>query len=309
MIESGSHSAGGDRVSFSLPANTAMRWEAPHPSLAWLIGDYFVFDSEGPEVLGARSPMLPSWPIIRFALAREPMSIDAPGICWSPLPEAGFYGSASRVLHHTSNGGVTIGVNLTPAGVARLLNLDVSKFRDRMVSLDELIGERSAEIVSLLRSSDQGPAVKAILDEFFLREMPAPTEDEELIVALHKLLLDDAIRSAADLARELGLARHTLRRLSLKRFGFAPSLLIARTRFLRSLIAIRTAGGGSYRDIDEAYTDSSHFLRDCDRFLGLTARRFLSLEFPFLDAIIRVRGQVLGTALPTLGPGLYLKDA
>ena len=101
-----------------------MRWEAPHLSLAWLIGDYFVFDSEGPDVLGARSPMLPSWPMIRFVLAKEPMSIDAPGIHWSPLPEAGFYGSASRIFYHTSNGGVTVGVNLTPAGVARLLDLD-----------------------------------------------------------------------------------------------------------------------------------------------------------------------------------------
>ena len=177
-----------------------------------------------------------------------------------------------------------------------------------MVPLEQLNGVRCAEIVSRLRTSDQGRDVKAILDDFFLHEMDLPTDDEELIIAMHKLLLDDTIRTPADLARELGLPRHSLRRLSLKRFGFPPRFLIARTRFLRSLIAIKAGGGSNYREIDEAYTDSSHFLRDCDRFLGLTAKRFLCLEMPFLDAVIRARSEVLGSPTPALGPEPYMQD-
>ncbi len=306
MIESGSHATVFDPSIFELPPNVAMRWELPHPSLAQLIGDYFVFDSDGPEMMGARSPMLPTWPMIRFVLAEQPMTIEAPGVVWSPLPQAGFYGSASRIMEHISNGGVTIGVNLTPAGIARLLDIDVSRYRDRMVSLDQVFSDDCRPLIAELRASDRGPAVKAILDRYFLERMNKPSRDEKSIIRLNHMLLDGRWRTPGDLARELGLPAHTLRRLSLKRFGFPPQALLTRTRFLRSLMAVRAAGArGAYRAIDPGYTDASHFLRDCERFLGMTARRFLSLEMPFLDAVLRVRTATLGVATPGLGPAVY----
>lgn len=306
MIESGSHSTGFNPAVFNLPANVAMRWELPHPSLARFIGDYFVFDSEGEELMGACSPIMPTWPMIRFVLAEQPMTIEAPGAVWSPLPEAGFYGSASRIMEHTSHGGVTVGVNLTPAGVARLLNIDLSQYCDRMVPLDEVARDTCQPLIVELRASDQGPAVKAILDRFFLERMDTPSKDEERIIRLNHLLLDERIRTAKELARELELHSRTLQRLSLKRFGYSPQTLIARTRFLRSLIAVKAAGTkDAYRAIDESYTDVSHFLRDCERFLGMTARRFFKLEMPFLDAVLRVRKATLDVATPGLGPATY----
>ena len=118
MIESGSHVPGIDPAKFGLLPHEAMRWEQPHASLEGLIGDYFIFDSEGPESVGSVEWMLPNWPVIRFALAENPMTIEAPDWRWSPLLEAGFYGPTSRVLKHTSSSGVSMGVSLTPAGVA-----------------------------------------------------------------------------------------------------------------------------------------------------------------------------------------------
>ena len=86
MIESGSHQPGIDAATFDLPPNVAMRWEQPDERLALFVGDYFVFDSHGPEVMGAQSPILPGWPMIRFVLAERPMSIEGAGQVWSPLP-------------------------------------------------------------------------------------------------------------------------------------------------------------------------------------------------------------------------------
>lgn len=308
MITSGSHSTGIDPSVFDLPPNVAMRWELPDHRLAFYVGDYFVFDSEGQEMMGAKSPILPTWPMIRFVLSDRPMSVEGVGNKWSRLPEAGFYGSASGILEHTSYGGVTVGVNLTPAGVARLLNVDLSQYRDRIVPLDQVLTETCQPLISELRQSDQGPAVKSILDRFFLERMGAASKDEQVIIRLNQVLLDANVRSAADLARRMGLPMHTLQRLSRKRFGFPPQTLIARTRFLRSLMAVRAAGAkNAYRAIDEAYTDASHFLRDCDRFLGMTARRFFDLKMPFLDAVLRARMMALDVAIPGLGPASYKK--
>jgi AraC-like DNA-binding protein len=303
MIQSGSHSPGVDAAQFRLRPYTAMRLERPDPALRGLIGDYSVFDSEGPEAMGAVEWLLPNWPSIRFVLAQNPITAEAPGLCWSPLLEAGFYGTTSRVMRHTSYGGVTIGVSLTPAGIARLLNVDVSQYSDRMVPLADLLPHGCTSLITELRSSDQGRAVKPILDRFFLDHMGQPHRSEAEIVAVHQLLLDDKIQSASQLASEAGLSLETLRRLSLKRFGFPPKLLLMRTRFLRSLVALKQAAAmQGYKEIDLGYTDTSHFLRDCERFLGMTARRFLNLETPFLDSLLRARKLVLGTAVPALGP-------
>tara|TARA_R110001606_G_scaffold83056_1_gene189890 strand:- start:735 stop:1682 length:948 start_codon:yes stop_codon:yes gene_type:complete len=306
MIESGSHTLGIDPAWFELRAGTAMRWEQPDKSLEGLIGDYFVFDSEGPESMGAAEWMLPNWPVIRFVMAENPMTIEAPGWRWSPLPKAGFYGPTSRVLKHISHGGVTIGVSMTPAGTARLFDIDLFQYRDRMVPLQSLLPQGSERLVAALRSSDRGPAVKSILDRFFLEQMKLPHRAESQIVALNRLLLDENIQNVGDLSSALDLPIHSLARLARKRFGYPPKTLLTRSRFLRSLIALKQADAADgYSVIDEAYTDTSHFLRDSERFLGMTARRFLKLDTPFLDAILRARQLILGTATPTLGPAIY----
>lgn len=304
MIESGSHTPGIDPARFGLRPDTALRYERPAPALEGLVGDYFAFDSVDRTGDGGVEWMLPNWPVIRFVLAEQPITVEGQGVHWSPLLEAGFYGTTSRALRHTSNGGVTIGVSLTPAGIARLFDIDVSQYRDRMVPLDSLLArEHCAALIAELRASDQGPAVKPILDRFFLAHMGRPHRAERDIARLTELLLDERFRTAGEIAHELGMERHTLRRLSLKRFGFPPKLLMRRTRFLRSLVALKETGATKgYGVIDAAYTDTSHFLRDSERFLGMTARRFLKLETPFLDSVLRARKLVLGAASPTLRP-------
>jgi AraC-like DNA-binding protein len=310
MIESGSHTPGIDVGQFALPASTAMRWERPDGALEGLIGDYFAFDSEGPGAMGAVEWMLPNWPSIRFVLAENPITIEGEGLLWSPLCEAGFYGPTSQVMRHTSYGGVTIGVSLTPAGIARLFDIDVSRYRDKMVPLGELLpADDCASLVQELRASDQGPAVKPILDRFFRARMAESHPAESDIVAVNRLLLDERIQTARELAKEIGMQPPKLRRLALKRFGFPPKTLLIRTRFLRSLVALKEASGTpGYQAIDAFYTDTSHFLRDCERFLGMTARQFLKLETPFLDSILRARKLILGTATPALGPEAYRSE-
>lgn len=308
MIESGSHIRGIDPAKFGLLPHGAMRWEKPEASLEGLIGDYFIFDSGGPDSIGSVEWMLPNWPVLRFVLSENPMTIEGPDWRWSPLPEAGFYGPTSRVLKHMSDGGVTVGVSLTPAGVARLFDIDVSDYRDRMVPLPDLLPDGCAELVAELRASARGLEVKSIFDRFFLARMGRPHRAEPQIVALNRQLLDESAQTVGDLASALNLPVHSLVRLARKRFGFPPKTLLTRTRFLKSLVALKLADTDhDYSLIDETYSDISHFLRDSERFLGMTARRFLKLDTPFLDAILRARQLILGTATPALGPAIYQK--
>ncbi|HEX8389082.1 MAG TPA: AraC family transcriptional regulator, partial [Sphingomonas sp.] len=78
-------------------------------------------------------------------------------------------------------------------------------------------------------------------------------------------------------------------------------LLLRRARFLRSFMRIfRAEDDPGYTRIDRSYFDVSHFLRDADRFLGMTPRRFSKLSTPFLDGSVRARAAVLGHATQAL---------
>jgi methylphosphotriester-DNA--protein-cysteine methyltransferase len=76
-------------------------------------------------------------------------------------------------------------------------------------------------------------------------------------------------------AEMLGVSPHLLRRTTLRYFGFAPKLLLVRARFLSALEAFRRSGLRFDSVLAFGYFDSSHFLRDANRFLGTTPRRYL----------------------------------
>ncbi|WP_374405324.1 hypothetical protein [Pelagerythrobacter sp.] len=301
MIESGSHTPGVDPADFRLPDGTALRYERSAPALEGLVGDYFMLDSQEPAEYVSEW-MLPNWPVIRFVLADNPLVVEGDGWRWEPMLEAGFYGPTTRASRMLTKGGVTIGVSPTPAGVARMFDIDLARYRNRMVPLGSLIGQETCvALVESLRASDRGIAVKPILDAFFAATMSVPHPAEAQIARLNALLLDEDIRTVDELAEAMDLPIHGLRRLALRRFGFPPKVLMIRARFLRSLIALKAVGATQgYRAIDDAYTDTSHFLRDSQRFLGMTAQRFLRLPTPYLDAMLRARAIVIGQPIPTL---------
>jgi AraC-like DNA-binding protein len=302
MITSGSHTPGVDPGLFKVPPFAAIRYERPAATLRGLVSDYFVFDSEGPEAQNVTNWMLPTDPVIRLTLTSAPILVEMGEDSWVRRPTAAFYGPATRARRVRTNGGVTIGAGLTAAGVARLADLDLSRHRDGIVELERIVdAHAAARLVADLRASDQGPDAKPILDAFFLQAMSRPHRSEGRIRDFDRALRQQELETASDFGARLGLPPHTLRRLANRHFGFPSQTLIARTRFMRSLMAITEAGATKgYAAIDAAYFDTSHFLRDCKRFLGMTARQFMALDTTYLDVVVRARRAVIGTGSPIL---------
>lgn len=302
MIESGSHTPGISVEAFELPPNTALRYEHPDPRLARYITDYHVLDSIEIDAGGVVEWMLPSWAAIRIVLADDPITIRLGNRIYDPVPTASLYGVTSRALEISTLGGVTVGAGLTPMGWARMLRTSADMFRDRITPLDELLPcEVVDTLVASLRASDRGPAVKGILDEFFLRQMGPPHPDEPLIEQINGLILDPDITNLTTAAAAIGINEPHLRRLSKRHFGFPPKTLLMRTRFLRSMVAlIRHGAPADYSALGDDYHDTSHFLRDAGRFLGMTPRRFMAMKTPYLDAALRARAQVFGASMMAL---------
>jgi len=294
MIESGSHTPGITAADFDLAPHTALRFEMPDDALRPALLGYHVLDADGPLAQGSVDWMLPAWPAIRIRLDDAPVRIDLARRSYDPVPRAALYGTTSTAMRVTSYGGVTVGAEISPTGWSRLFADPADRFRDRIVPLDSVWPPNVvAALVEELRASDQGPAVKAIFDRFFLARLGPPSPDDAEIAAILKLILDDETHDIASAAAAVGIDVLTLRRLATRHFGFTPKTLLMRTRFLRAFLRMLLANDARLNDVPAPYHDASHFLRDSNRFLGTTPRRFLSRNSPHLAASLRALMRVV----------------
>ncbi|UVO51658.1 hypothetical protein M0208_14505 [Sphingomonas sp. SUN019] len=301
MIESGSLTPGVSADMFGLPPHTALRYEQPAVALQSLITSYVVLDSD--DLPGGQGEwMLPAWAQIWFILTDGPISVKIGNRRYDPMPTPALYGVTSRAMPVQSHGGVTVGVDLTALGWARLIDRPAEEFRDRVTPLREVIPEPIVdEIVGRLQKSDQARDVKGILDDVFGRCLATPHPDEPLIASVLALIADGTVGDVATIAARIGIDGYDLRRVSKRYFGFPPKTLMMRGRFLRHFVPMLMRPDRAKNiKVPDVYHDASHFLRDSHRFLGMTPRQFLAIDTPYLNAALRARWAVMGAATPTL---------
>ncbi|NJR77092.1 AraC family transcriptional regulator [Sphingomonas corticis] len=291
MIESGTHTVGVRVEDFGLPPGTALRVDLPAPALRPFLTHYHVLDSDPGLHDGVVSWALPGWPLIRLILTDAPMTLRIGNRLYDPIPPAALYGFASRARQMTTHGGVTVGIGLTPLGWARMIAAPADRLRDQVVPLeDHLPATRIAALRRDLRDSDGSREVAALLDAFFAPLLAVPNRAEAGIEMLMRLVADDRVHDIATASEAAGMSQTTLRRLATRYFGFPPKTLLVQQRFLRSLRRMLMAGNKpDYSQIAPTYFDKSHFLRDADRFLGMTPRRFMLLDNRYMLAVMRAR--------------------
>lgn len=296
LIESGSLTPGVSVDAFGLPPRTALRMELPAPELRDFLTDYHAFDSDPTYHERRDHVILPTWPIIRFAFAQERISLSIGPRTYDPVPPAALYGTVTRAQRLVSHGGVTIGIGISPIGWGRLFDVPASDLRDRAVPLDRMMQAADVEALYVrLAASDRGRDIKPILDAFFKDHIGPPTRDEPFVRRFNDLLREDAEIDLASAAERVGVSPVSLRRLSTRYFGFPPKILMIRARFLRSIVRMLMKGGDApdYSLMSKAYFDIPHFLRDADRFLGMTPRRLMEHDNGYVLASLRARYAVL----------------
>jgi AraC-like DNA-binding protein len=295
MIESGSTRPGIDPADFRLPAATALRVEPVAAALHPLFLGYAMLDSDAAIWRGTTSWSLPSWPRLWIPLTDGPIAVQPRSRPVTAVDTAMLIGPSSRGMPVTSHGGVSILVDIGPAGWARWFGLSAEDYRDRVTPLLQLwpaarVNDLMIRLGTLTRSAD----LKPMLDGLFTDHLPAPHPDEPLIEHARALVTAGEIVGSTELADALGVTPYALRRLFAQHFGFAPKVVLRRTRFMRALTALMLSDAAPDFAHAPGYHDASHFLRDAGDFLDLTPRRFLALPIPYLRAMLRARAIVLG---------------
>jgi len=259
-------------------------------------------DSDPALQFGARSWVLPAWARLWIVLAPDPIHVTIHNRKYPSLRAAMLFGVTSRAMPVSAYGGVTIAVDIGPLAWARLFQPSAEVLRDRITPLDELLPRSwSEDLIACVERSDRGAQVKSALDNFFLERIPPPHPQEQLISRISALLGDERTHDLADAAAQVGIDKRALLGLTKRYFGFPPKMLLMRTRFLRALTAMMLQPDAPNTPaIPAGYHDASHFIRDSNRFLGMTPRRFLAINMPYTRAALRARMLVTGSPMSAL---------
>ncbi|KQS02006.1 hypothetical protein ASG11_14450 [Sphingomonas sp. Leaf357] len=287
---------------FAMPPGLTIRYDQPAADLADYITGYHVYTAHGPHAAGQVDWFLPGTANVRIALDAAPFSVAIGKNVFDPVPDVSLFGPTSQALRATTNGGVLIGFGISALGWSRLFPGNAADVRDRVLPLEQaMTGDFPARLLAALYACEREDMVAPTLDRLLRAELGPTCPDEPLIRRLMALITRDGPVEIPAAAAELGIEQHSMRRLSIRHFGFPPKLLLRRARFLRSFLRISASrDAADYSLLDGSYFDVSHFLRDANAFLGMTPRRFVSLNTPFLDASLRARHAVLGTATQAL---------
>lgn len=300
LIVSGSHTPGVSADDFGLPPYTALRYERPAAGLLPYVASYAVLDSDPPEP--TIDYMLPSAAQIWMVFTPRPVHLRIGNRRYPELPSAALVGPTSRAVPAGAHGGVSVVIDVSPVGWARLFKTPAADVADRMVPLDTMMPAATVDaLVGSLRHIDRGRAVKARLDEVLSAHIGPRHPDEAAVDRLMAALMDDTTTSAAEMAERVGVDHRRLRILARRHFGFTPMTLLLRTRFLKALLPmIDPRSGVDIGAVPARYHDASHFARDARRFVGMSHRRFLATPKPYCEAALRARVAVFGTSLSTL---------
>lgn len=185
------------------------------------------------------------------------------------LARVSLLGPTSRAVTLWVEGPAPIEVELDAAGWSRITHVRADTLTDRIVP---------AAAIGIASPALPGDALGCarIAHALAAQRRHLPAEPGDAVTRGFAALVGRFdVTDVGAAAEMLGVSPHLLRRTTLRYFGFAPKLLLVRARFLAALEAFRQSGLRFDSVLAFGYFDSSHFLRDANRFLGTTPRRYL----------------------------------
>lgn len=212
-------------------------------------------------------------------------------------------GPTSTAVRFTTGTSRIWGVGLLPLGWAKFVAAPATAFADRLC--DAAVEPAFAPLRPLVDSlfgpePDEAAELRRITRHFeSLADRPLP--DQVRIRTVHQALVDPDVASVADMAEQANLPTHTLERVCRRHFGFPPSLLLRRQRFMRSLSQYMLDPSLTWIGaIDSHYHDQAQFVREFHRFMGMSPSAYAALPHPVLAGVMRARMAAAGAPVQAL---------
>jgi AraC-like DNA-binding protein len=279
------------------PGAPEIRFYLPAEGLRPLVTSYYFVESVGPLADFTH----PEWANIRFALNGVWRFEDDEGRDTVEPSRAALFGPTDRARRFMTDGGLVLGVGLTPIGWLTLVGSDASDLANRNVPLDRQLGISGPALHSRLVEARTDAERTAILDAILEARPASQSVYCEMAIQVQRALVSGTVDHVGDLAEQLGMEQRTLHRVCTAVFGFPPVRLLRRQRFLRTLGKVRDRLDQPLGQlIDSAYYDQAHFNRDFKAYMGMTPLAYFRLPREALRRAVEERHRVLGAPVQGL---------
>jgi AraC-like DNA-binding protein len=280
---------GEERVGFRID------YAMPSPDLADSLGGfhgYHIFIGPGVE---HDEIFLPAWGSVRITTSPNDWTYAVGGRRYDPVPKAALFGPSSESGVARVLTGHMVGVYVLPRIWSRIVPVSASDAANRLLPLEEIWGDDARDLVAMIAGSPDIESQKAAFEAIIRRRLENARPEPEGAAAIEAMLLDPEIRTVDEATARLGWPEWKFARFVRKHFGFTPKVLMRRARFMRTILPLQTQTAAAWSEkIDDAYTDQSHFIRDCHDFLGMTPGQFMARFQPIASAAFSERERVLG---------------
>lgn len=277
------------------PVRFQVRFAPPSADLAPYLGGFYRYDTSVIPGSTHEEVFLPSWGHIRMLNPGAQWSMKIDQTIFSPIPRLALFGPTAHAGTSPIVDGQLFGVSLSPRGWARLIRKSACPLADRIVPFDGLLPalarELATDTASDLSFEDQTAHFQSVLQERIEATRPEPEE----VGLIEAILLDSDIVTVAEAQDAAAMPDWKFTRFVRQHFGFPPKLLMRRARFMRTILKIRATNNTSWANlVDPAYSDQSHFIRDCHDFMGMTPGQFSARFQPLAHAAFDAREKALG---------------
>lgn len=190
------------------------------------------------------------------------------------------------------------GFGMLPAGWAALMGADAEKLTDRAIDAATIFGPWIDEVADALEKA-AGSDEKLVIGNNFVREIlkrnaPAPMW---FIRTVDQWLTALPSPQVPDLVDATGMSIRSVERMTKLYYGLSPRMLARKYRAVRAAAALARGEGLDSAQLEDAFYDQSHLIREVKRFTGATPGQ-LARPTLYTEATTRGRKQLAGRVSP-----------
>ena len=182
-----------------------------------------------------------------------------------------------------------LGVAFRPYGGRSWLGIDGDALADRVLGLDELLGDTTTRLRERLLACDDDRACFAVVEDWLRRRrQPAREAPAALRWSLARIAGSRGQVAIDSLHRELGCSRAHLATLFRRHVGLGAKALARLHRFHDALALLRRQQRVPWAELADlcGYYDQSHLIRDFQAFSGMAPGEFVRLAQPDARSVV-----------------------
>ncbi len=190
------------------------------------------------------------------------------------------------------------GMGLMPAGWHALVGVDATQYVDNAFPLSDFVAEDTDRYMEELRRCDNAEEMASWANRLF-RQLKQQIKPEilEFTNRVDDWLSSEVSPSVSALMEQSPQSSRQVLRMVNKLYGMPPKFLARKYRALRAARALGSDDEDEIRQVEEAFYDQSHMIREIKLFTGTTPKRLQETK-NLIPELIDQRRDLTGQIAP-----------